>query len=207
METELTTIRGGCLCGAIRYESTGLPYNVTHCHCEDCRKSAGAAFATWASFRRDNFQFTKGRPREIECARRVRAFCATCGTALTFMSQSDADEVDVTVATSIVPKLLRQPTISGQRIEYRGSSSRTIYHSMHEAELSDLESMRIRALAIGAQSIGAFALGALAIGALALGVVAVGRLVVGRAKIKRVEIDDLVVNRLRVKDSLEIPRA
>ena len=106
---------------------------------------------------------------------------------------------------SISPKLLRQPTISGRRIEYRGSSSQTIYHSMHEGELTDLESMRIRALTIGAQSIGAFALGALAIGALALGVVAVGRLVIGRAKIKHLEIDELVVNRLRVKDSLEIP--
>src|SRR5205823_12267384 len=103
-------------------------------------------------------------------------------------------------------KLLLQPTISGRRIEYRGSSSLIIYHSMHEAEPNDLELMRIRALAIGAQSIGAFALGALAIGALALGVVAVGRLVIGRAKIRRLEIGDLVVNRLRVTDSLEIPR-
>jgi hypothetical protein len=92
------------------------------------------------------------------------------------------------------PKSFLQPTISGRRIEYRGSSSRTIYHSMHEAEPNDLESMRIRALAIGAQSIGAFALGALAI------------VVIGRAKIKQLEIDDLVVNRLRVTDSLEIPR-
>ena len=108
---------------------------------------------------------------------------------------------------SIGPKLLRQPTISGRKIEYRGSSSRTIYHSMHEAELSDPKSMRVRALAVGAQSIGASALGALAIGVLALGVVAVGRLVVGRAKIKHLEIDELVVNRLRVTDSLEIPRA
>ena len=52
MEKEPKTIRGGCLCGAIRYEGIGEPYNVTHCHCEDCRKSAGAPFATWASFRR-----------------------------------------------------------------------------------------------------------------------------------------------------------
>jgi hypothetical protein len=101
---------------------------------------------------------------------------------------------------------LRQPTISGQRIEFPGLNLRTIYHSMHEAEPNDLAPMRIRALAIGAQSIGALALGAMAIGALALGIVAVGRLVIGRAKIRHLEIDDLVVNRLRVTDSLEIPR-
>jgi hypothetical protein len=107
---------------------------------------------------------------------------------------------------SISPKSLLQPTISGRKIEYRGLSLQTIYHTMHEAETNDLASIRIRALAIGVQSVGALALGALAIGALALGVVAVGRLVIGRAKIKQLEIDDLVVTRLRVTDSLEIPR-
>lgn len=99
METELKTIRGGCLCGAIRYQGIGEPYNVTHCHCEDCRKSAGGPFVTWASFGRDNFQFTKGKPFEITWAGRIRSFCRKCGSALTFMSRPDADEIDVTVAT------------------------------------------------------------------------------------------------------------
>src|SRR5437762_13464879 len=104
---------------------------------------------------------------------------------------------------SISPKSLLQPTISGRKIEYRGLSLPTIYHSMHEAERNELESMRIRALAIGAQSIGAFALGALASGAFALGVVAVGRLVIGRAKLNHLELCDLAVNRLRWKGQLE----
>jgi hypothetical protein len=107
---------------------------------------------------------------------------------------------------SISQKLLNQPTISGRRIEYRGLSLQTIYHSMHEGESNEIARMRIRALAIGAQSVGAVALGALAIGALALGVVVVGRLVIGRAKIRHLQIDDLVVKRLQVTDSLEIPR-
>jgi hypothetical protein len=99
-------IRGGCLCGSVRYEGIGEPYNVTHCHCEDCRKSAGAPFVTWASFRRDDFRFTKGEPREIAWAGRVRSFCATCGSALTFMSRPDADEIDVTVATFDQPEIV-----------------------------------------------------------------------------------------------------
>src|SRR5919198_403970 len=105
---------------------------------------------------------------------------------------------------SISPKLLLQPTTFGRRIEYRGLSLPTIYRSMHEEEPNELARMRIRALTIGAQSVGALALGALAIGSLALGVVAIGRLVIGRAKIRHLEIDDLVVNRLRVVDSVEI---
>ncbi len=96
-------VRGGCLCGAVRYEASGEPYNVTHCHCEDCRKCAGAPFVTWASFRRNNFRFTHGAPREIAWARRIRSFCASCGTALTFMSGPDTDEVDVTVSSFDYP--------------------------------------------------------------------------------------------------------
>jgi len=94
-----STNHGGCLCGAIRYEARGEPYNITHCHCADCRKSAGAAFVTWASFRRNNFRFTHGAPREIAWAERIRSFCPNCGTAITFLSQPDADEVDAAVCS------------------------------------------------------------------------------------------------------------
>src|SRR5207245_9718332 len=83
---------------------------------------------------------------------------------------------------SISPKSLLQPTISGRRIEYRGLSLPTIYHSMHAAERNELESMRLRALALGAFAVGA---------------IAVGRLVLRRAKLRRLEIGDLVVHRCR----------
>ena len=92
-------IHGGCLCGAVRYEASGKPYNVTHCHCTDCRRSSGAAFVTWASFRRADFRFTQGEPRELAWAGRLRSFCAQCGTPLTFMTGPEADEVDVTVCS------------------------------------------------------------------------------------------------------------
>jgi hypothetical protein len=92
-------ISGGCLCGAVRYEASGQPYNVTHCHCVDCRRSAGAAFVTWASFRRSEFRFVRGEPRVIAWANRVRSFCGACGASLTFMTSSETDEVDVTVCT------------------------------------------------------------------------------------------------------------
>ena len=92
-------IHGGCLCGAVRYEAAGQPYNITHCHCVDCRRSSGAAFVTWASFRRTDFSFAHGEPRTLAWAGRLRSFCATCGTPLTFMTAPNADEVDVTVCT------------------------------------------------------------------------------------------------------------
>ena len=45
------------------------------------------------------FRFTKGQPRDVSWAGRIRSFCAECGTPLTFMTGPDADEIDVTVAS------------------------------------------------------------------------------------------------------------
>ncbi len=100
-ESEMTanTIHGGCLCGAVRYEVTGEPYNVTHCHCTDCRRCSGAAFVTWASFRRSEFRFTEGEPRVVSWAGRLRSFCGACGTPLTFITAPQAEEIDVTVCS------------------------------------------------------------------------------------------------------------
>jgi hypothetical protein len=92
-------IAGGCLCGRVRYEAAGEPYNITHCHCLDCRRSSAAAFVTWASFRRNAFRFTGEHPRELQWAGRLRSFCPHCGTPLTFMTEAEADEVDVTVCS------------------------------------------------------------------------------------------------------------
>ena len=92
-------ISGGCLCGSVRYEATGQPYNITHCHCSDCRRSSGAPFVTWASFGRSGFRLTSGQPRELRWAGRLRSFCPQCGTPLTFQVGADAEEIDVTVCS------------------------------------------------------------------------------------------------------------
>ena len=55
------------------------------------------------------------------------------------------------------------------------------------------------------QAIGAVALAAVAIGALAIGALAIGRLAIGRARIRRLEIDELVVRKVRVTETLQLP--
>lgn len=54
---------------------------------------------TWASFRRHDVAFTQGEPREFAWANRFRAFCAQCGTPLTFRAEPESDEIDVTVCS------------------------------------------------------------------------------------------------------------
>lgn len=76
---------GGCLCGAIRYEVHGAPMQTSLCHCGDCRRASGAPAAAWTFFPPDSLRWTKGAPRVVRFAERLRLFCADCGTPLQFV--------------------------------------------------------------------------------------------------------------------------
>jgi hypothetical protein len=91
---------GGCLCGRIRYRTTGNPTNETHCHCEICRRASGAAFVSWATFRSAAFVLTKGKPARFDSSDiAFRQFCSNCGTQLTFRFHKSPQTIDVTLAS------------------------------------------------------------------------------------------------------------
>jgi hypothetical protein len=76
---------GGCLCGSVRYQTTGAPDRVLHCHCQSCRKHTGASAATLAVYRKDQVAFSGIERRLYSSAPNVaRAFCPECGTTLTW---------------------------------------------------------------------------------------------------------------------------
>lgn len=52
--------KGGCTCGHVRYQTTLDPMIVHGCHCQDCQKSSGAAFAINALFERDRVELIAG---------------------------------------------------------------------------------------------------------------------------------------------------
>ena len=84
---------GGCMCGAVRYEASGAPYWVGHCHCVSCRRHTGAPLVTFVAFREDQVAFTKGERRIYNSSPGVgRAFCGDCGTPLTWEGQSNLPE-------------------------------------------------------------------------------------------------------------------
>jgi hypothetical protein len=45
-------IEGGCLCGRVRYSAEAEPTFAGVCHCTDCQKFSGSAFATVLACRR-----------------------------------------------------------------------------------------------------------------------------------------------------------
>ncbi len=90
---------GGCVCGGTRYVSKSRPLAVVDCHCIDCRRSAGAPYVQWGSMPRADLVVTKGEPRKIAYANRIRSFAACCGTHLFFEDSKDSDTIDFTIAS------------------------------------------------------------------------------------------------------------
>ena len=78
---------GGCACGAVRYKLTAPPLIVHVCHCRDCQRLSGSAFALniWierrfveadhARLRSVMLTAGSGKPHEV-------FRCPDCGTAL-----------------------------------------------------------------------------------------------------------------------------
>lgn len=76
---------GGCACGNIRYECTEEPIVQLICHCRDCQRASGSAFAPAMFFASDKFRFLKSTPKFHEVVggsgRKIqRGFCAECGS-------------------------------------------------------------------------------------------------------------------------------
>lgn len=91
---------GGCLCGGVRYQVTGRVDNLCYCHCESCRRAAGAPLVAWGTFARDRFVITKGRLAEYRSSAKVtRGFCANCGTSIAYRQDKRPAEIDVTLVT------------------------------------------------------------------------------------------------------------
>jgi hypothetical protein len=78
---------GGCACGALRYRLTATPLFVHCCHCRDCQRQTGSAFAINALLEADrcvvlsgetvtsSMPTDSGKPHDV-------FRCARCATAL-----------------------------------------------------------------------------------------------------------------------------
>ena len=55
-------LEGGCACGAVRYRLTSEPMIVHCCHCRDCQRQTGGAFAVNALIETDRVELLSGAP-------------------------------------------------------------------------------------------------------------------------------------------------
>ena len=79
-------IKGGCLCGAVRYTAQADPTSATVCHCRDCQKFTGSAFAALVRVAKEaltiegtlkTFSSIGGSGNPI-----LRHFCPECGSSI-----------------------------------------------------------------------------------------------------------------------------
>jgi hypothetical protein len=77
--------RGGCLCGAVRYELAADPLTLYVCHCTDCQTATGSSFVLSMPVPRDAIVLLQGRPELVEAdladGRKKRGNrCPVCAT-------------------------------------------------------------------------------------------------------------------------------
>ncbi len=101
----MATVRtGGCLCGAVRYESVGDPLFSLQCHCRDCQRSSGTAYVAAMRMPSAGFRITRGAPKryvgQSDAGNQVtRFFCGDCGSPLYIQVASRPDIVGLRVGT------------------------------------------------------------------------------------------------------------
>ena len=78
----MTTRSGGCLCGQVRFTTTGEPANVRFCHCRLCQKAMGGPSFARALFPRAAIAIDGQTEHFPSSERIVRVFCPRCGTRI-----------------------------------------------------------------------------------------------------------------------------
>ena len=124
-----TTLKGSCLCGAVKYEVTGEPKRFYHCHCSRCRKATGtgmrsgrsacASCRLWSSAANARNQFSQHvlgnlPPREV-----------APGDMRTSIKRFRMRALAVTKAASDMARLLSVNVGLPRDIEWKGRTVRT----------------------------------------------------------------------------------
>jgi hypothetical protein len=79
-------IEGGCLCGKVRYAADAEPMFVGVCHCKNCQKGTGGAFAPVVALAkpaltvRGDLKTYTGRGDSGKAT--FRRFCPECGSTI-----------------------------------------------------------------------------------------------------------------------------
>ena len=80
-----------CRCGALTATCSGEPVRISVCHCHDCQRRSGSAFAAQARFAAADVA-TAGDVRSWETVRSSRQwsrfhFCPTCGSTVWYENE------------------------------------------------------------------------------------------------------------------------
>ncbi|AQA17148.1 hypothetical protein BST95_01865 [Halioglobus japonicus] len=95
-------IKGRCECKRVQYRIDGDIRDFSHCHCSQCRRLHGAAFASFAGVRRADFSYDSGES-DLKCyassPTHGRVFCGHCGSNILVELQAEPDELYLAMGT------------------------------------------------------------------------------------------------------------
>lgn len=107
----MTTIHGGCLCGAIRYEASAEPILTRTCWCRTCQYLASGNSTINVVFPKDAVTFTgplKDFASSADSGNRMhRGFCPDCGTHITSESEARPQLVIIRAGTLDDPAIAK----------------------------------------------------------------------------------------------------
>src|SRR5262249_52847541 len=106
-----TSAKGGCMCGAVKYECNADPIFMVNCHCRDCQRASGSAYAAALGVPRSAVKVT-GEVRYFESTadsgkQLSRGFCPNCGSRLFSRPAAGPDLMTTAAASLDDPKVYK----------------------------------------------------------------------------------------------------
>jgi hypothetical protein len=91
--------QGGCLCGAVRYKTTGAPNDTNVCYCTQCQRQSGSPLPAFANFNLDQFELLRGELGSYRASDTAsRQFCPSCGSWL-FWVRDGGTRISITLGS------------------------------------------------------------------------------------------------------------
>ncbi len=95
-------ITGRCECARVKYHVDGEITDFSHCHCSQCRRLHGAAFASFAGVPRATFNYDCGES-DLKCyassKSHGRVFCGHCGSNILVELETEPESLYVAMGT------------------------------------------------------------------------------------------------------------
>lgn len=110
----MTSHPASCRCGQLRAVATGTPVRISVCHCLNCQKRSGSAFAAQVRFPAAQVTVTGTASTYTATGDNGAAhfhFCATCGATVTFDNDAVPDTIAIPLGAFDDPRAFT-PTVS-----------------------------------------------------------------------------------------------
>ena len=93
---------GGCYCGVVKFEIQSAIEHIVFCHCSECRKLQGSAFASNGVVDKSKFKLISGE-KDLSVHKlsdyQTRYFCKHCGSPIKSENSKLPNKVRVRLGT------------------------------------------------------------------------------------------------------------